>query len=576
MIAKAIPIKHADKSHFARLVEYITDEQDTPFRLGEVTISNCHSETIEMAVLEVINTQRQNQRAVSDKTYHLIVSFRAGEQPSSETLKAIEEEICVGLGFKDHQRVSAVHCDTDNLHVHIAINKVHPVHHRIHNPYQDYKALAKLCAQLEQKHGLEIDNHSTQRNHTASKARDMETHAGIESLISWIQTNALTQIKQAKTWQQLHAAMYENGLCIKPRGNGLAISTLDDHAGAKASSVARELAKGKLEQRLGEYQPANEDNLAKFNVKQCYERKPVNNQNQTHQSKNQEHNKQLSSTYRTRAINSNALYAQYRQQMADKTEFRNQALATAKQQHQTGIQHAKDKASDKRRWIKTLIEPGINKKLLLALTSKGLQNDIKQINARYKEQRQSLFNQHRRLAWLDWLQQEAKRGNAQALQVLRQRHIREDQHGNFLNRSRYSSNAEYNAHHTCNSFEPKPYEPSLTKAKVTKKGTVFYLHDQAVIRDDGNRFHIAADANQEAITVALIHAKQRHGYQLSVQGGELFQENVVRASVQAGLNISFEQKHLERRRVQLSAELHLFSKGAANELAAKQKMSWRR
>ena len=87
---------------------------------------------------------------------------------------------------------------------------------------------------------------------------------------------------------------------------------------------------------------------------------------------------------------------------------------------------------------------------------------------------------------------------------------------------------------------------------------VFYMQDKAVIKDEGNRFHVAADANQEVLTTALIHAKQRHGYQLSVEGNELFQENVVRASVKAGLNISFDQDHLERRRVQLSAEMHLF------------------
>ena len=562
MIAKAIPIKHSDKSHFARLVEYITDEQDTPFRLGEVTISNCHSETTEIAVLEVMNTQRQNQRAVSDKTYHLIVSFRAGEQPSPETLKAIEEEICTGLGFKDHQRVSAVHCDTDNLHFHIAINKVHPVHHRIHNPYQDYKTLAKLCAQLEQKYGLEIDNHTAQRNHTAGRARDMEAHAGIESLISWIQTNAITQIKQAKTWQQLHAAMYENGLCIKPSGNGLAISTLDGELGVKASSVARELAKGKLEQNLGEFQAPNEESLAKLMIKQRYEHKPFSPQ--INQNKAQERNAQKANSYHISFINTNALYAQYRQQIADKTSIRSHALAKAKQQHQNEIQCAKDKTADKRRWIKALISPGLNKRLLLSLIGKGLLNDIKQINARYNEQRERLFNQHRRLAWLDWLQQEAKRGNAQALQVLRQRHVMQNQRGNYLNQSRFRRNSE------SGTIQQKPYEPELAKAKVTKKGTVFYLHDKAVIKDDGNRFHVAADSNQTVITTALIHAKQRYGHQLSVQGSELFQENVVRASVKAGLNISFDQENLERRRVQLSAEKYLFGKGAVKPQTAQQ------
>jgi hypothetical protein len=580
MIAKAILMKTAVKSHFAKLVAYITDDQDTPFRLGAVNITNCYGDEVEDAVFEVLNTQLKNQRAISDKTYHLIVSFRAGEEPNAETLKAIEQEICIGLGFKGHQRVSAVHCDTENLHIHIAINKVHPSKHTIHNPFQDYKTLAKLCAKLEQQYGLEVDNHSTQRNHTAGRAGNMEAHAGIESLISWIQNHALAQIKQANSWKALHITLYENGLSIKPRGNGLAISTLDGSVGVKASSVARELAKGKLEQRLGEFLVANEDNLAQCEVKQRYKRKPIDNQNQAHQTKNQARHKQQSGTYQPTTINSNTLsntlYAQYRQQMAEKTDFRNQALAIARLQHQTGIQRAKEKAADKRRWIKALISPGLNKRLLLSLLGKGLQSDIMAINARYKEQRQRLFNQHRRLAWLDWLQQEAKQGNPQALQLLRQRHITQDQRGNSLSRSRYSSGAGHNAQNTANAFPHKLYKPEQAIANVTKQGTVFYLHDHAVIKDDGNRFHLAADASQETITAALIQAKQRHGYRLSVQGSEMFQENVVRVSVQAGLNISFEQDHLERRRVQLSAELHLFGKGAVNQLADKQKISWQR
>jgi hypothetical protein len=563
MIAKAIPMKTAEKSHFATLVAYITDDQDTPFRLGAVNITNCYGDEIEDAVFEVLNTQLKNQRALSDKTYHLIVSFRAGEEPSTETIQAIEQEICTGLGFKDHQRVSAAHCDTENLHIHIAINKVHPVKHTIHNPFQDYKTLAKLCAKLEQQYSLEVDNHTTQRNHSAGRARDMEAHAGIESLITWIQHNALAQIKQAKTWEQLHTSLYEYGLTIKPRGNGLAISTLDGLVGVKASSVARELAKGKLEQRLGNFQPENIESFAATEVKQRYQRKPI-----SHTSQNTQVNTSLDErSILPVRINSNELYAIYQSQMADRTLDRNHALSRVRNRHQEQIAQAKANAANKRRWIKNLIQPGINKKLLLALTGKALKTDIQQINSKYRSQRQRLFNQHRRLAWLDWLQQEAKQGNQQALQLLRQRHITQDQRGNCIVKSKYNTTEQTSS---------TPYDPSLQKAKVTKKGTVFYLHDKAVIKDDGNRFHVAADANQDVLTIALIHAKQRHGYQLSVNGNELFQENVVRASVKGGLNISFEQDHLERRRVQLSAEMHLFGKGAVNQQATYQKISRRR
>lgn len=559
MIAKAIPMKTAEKSHFAKLVAYITDTQEIPFRLGAVTVTNCYGDEVEDAVFEALNTQLKNQRAVSDKTYHLIVSFRAGEEPSAETLQAIETELCAGLGFKDHQRVSAVHCDTENLHIHIAINKVHPSKHTIHNPFQDYKTLAKLCAKLEQQYGLEVDNHSTQRNHSAGRARDMEAHAGVESLITWIQQNALTQIKQANSWEALHTVLHENDLSIKPRGNGLAISTLNGEIGVKASSVAQELSKGKLEQLLGSFHAANEQALESIKVKQRYERSPLtNNLAKT----------ELSVRFNNQAkINSTQLFSVYQSQMAEKTVNRNDALHKARTQHKNQIEQAKANAAHKRRWIKALTQPGLSKKLLLGLISNSLQDNIKDINTTYQHTRQRLYRQHTRQSWLDWLQQQARQGNNNALQLLRQRHVTNDQRGNYLVKSTYDTKEKP---------YPTQYDPQLPKAKVTKKGTVFYLHDKAVIRDDGNRFHVAANANQEVLTTALIHAKQRHGYLLSIYGNGLFQENVVRASVKAGLNISFDQDKLERRRVQLSAEMMLFGDGALRNATQQQSRGMRR
>jgi Relaxase/Mobilisation nuclease domain len=348
-------------------------------------------------------------------------------------LKAIEEEICAGLGFKDHQRVSAVHCDTENLHIHIAINKVHPVKHTIHNPFQDYKTLAKLCAKLEQQYGLEVDNHSSQRNHTAGRARDMEAHAGIESLITWIQHHALEQIKQTNGWEALHIALHENGLRIKPRGNGLAISSTDGELGVKASSVDRELSKDKLEQRLGSFQPINEQLLATLKVKQRYERSPLTS-NTVKPGQPGQNIKQAKPT----KLSSAELYATYQREMGERTESRNISLLQAKDQHIDQIQRAKANAANKRRWINALTQPGLSKKLLLGLISKSLQENIKHIKTTYQHNRQRLYRQHARQSWLDWLQTQAKQGNNNALELLRQRHVTNDQRGNYIVKSKYN------------------------------------------------------------------------------------------------------------------------------------------
>lgn len=57
-------------------------------------------------------------------------------------------------------------------------------------------------------------------------------------------------------WASLHRMMSENGLQLTPYGQGLAISPADGHGPRMAASkLHRSLAKGKLEARLGPYQP---------------------------------------------------------------------------------------------------------------------------------------------------------------------------------------------------------------------------------------------------------------------------------------------------------------------------------
>ena len=247
-------MKSTRKSDFRKLVNYITNPQQKSERVGEILVMNCHTDRPDAAVLEVLNTQAQNTRAASDKTYHLIVSFRAGEEPDAKTLLAVEAQLCEGLGYGEHQRVSAVHYDTDNVHLHIAINKIHPKRHTIHNPYNDHKTLAQLCEKLERDYGLEPDNHRAQRTGAENRAQDMERHAGVESLLGWIKRECLEQIQGAQSWDEMHRVLRDNGLKIRERANGLVIT--DGRTMVKASSVSRDLSKAKLEARLGAFQAA--------------------------------------------------------------------------------------------------------------------------------------------------------------------------------------------------------------------------------------------------------------------------------------------------------------------------------
>ena len=150
-------------------MRYLTDDQNKTERVRQIPVANCYTEDIPAALLEIQNTQQMNTRAKSDKTCHLVLSFPEGERLPHADLNNIEERFCDVLGLADHQRISVVHDDTNNLHIHIAINKIHPRKYTIHNPFFDYKKVAQLCEQIEHEYGLTVVNHEAGRD--ASKKR---------------------------------------------------------------------------------------------------------------------------------------------------------------------------------------------------------------------------------------------------------------------------------------------------------------------------------------------------------------------------------------------------------------------
>lgn len=151
-----------DPNTWARTADYILDTKETTNKGEKVAsyrVTNCGTDDPAAAAVLVEATQAANTRSKTDKTYHLVFSFPPGEQPPLETLHAIEDELCASISYADHQRISAVHVDTDHLHVHVAINKVHPTGLQNIEPFYDKQRLMEACERLETKYDLQRTNH---------------------------------------------------------------------------------------------------------------------------------------------------------------------------------------------------------------------------------------------------------------------------------------------------------------------------------------------------------------------------------------------------------------------------------
>jgi hypothetical protein len=153
-IAKAAAVKRQ------RTADYVLDTLGKGARATGVRITNCQAEELEDALAEITATQKRNRRAKGERTYHLVISFPEGERPEPGQLRDIEDELCAAIGLASHQRLSAIHTDTAHLHIHVAINQVHPqTPLALIEPWYDKVKLMAACERLESKHGLQRTSH---------------------------------------------------------------------------------------------------------------------------------------------------------------------------------------------------------------------------------------------------------------------------------------------------------------------------------------------------------------------------------------------------------------------------------
>lgn len=214
-------------------------EQDRP-----VTFTgNCLSDDLDLCKLEIESTQKMNKRAKGDKTYHMIISFSPEDNLTTELHKKLVAEVCKGLGFEDHQRVCAIHKDTDNEHCHVVINKIHPKTFKIHNPYYDGFQMNDIARELEQKYKLTVINHSNEKND--KKVNHKLHYDGVKSFDQWVKDEVKVEleskIKAGADWKEVVEHLAKYNLHVRKRGNGLVISDKDKPLFMKASSLSRQL-----------------------------------------------------------------------------------------------------------------------------------------------------------------------------------------------------------------------------------------------------------------------------------------------------------------------------------------------
>ncbi|HAW6257063.1 TPA: relaxase/mobilization nuclease domain-containing protein [Legionella pneumophila] len=511
MIIRHIPMKKTRFSSFSGLVKYLCNQQNKQERVGKVRLSNCNSFDPIWAVQEVLATQAKNQRATGDKTYHMLISFAPGENPSPQVLREIEDRVALSIGFKEHQRISVVHHDTDNLHIHVAINKIHPQTFNMIEPYRAYKTFAQAASQLEIEFGLQITNHQTRKNRSENLADDMEHHSGIESLINWMKRHCKEKIEAARSWKEIHSILTEHGLMIRVKANGFVFCNPQGMT-VKASSISRSFSKKNLESKLGYFVPSySEGGTPASNV---YRYEPLN-----------------------KKVLGTALYAKYLHEKSHNKHFISDKLKNLREARAKLIGKAKKRGRIKRSTLKLMNLSKVQKEFLYNHINKTLLNEIDNIRKNYAKERSRLLDSYQNKTWADWLKQKAQSGDQDALETMRYRN-RKNKH-------------DYTISGADSVFTPLNFGQIDS---ITKEGTEIYKKDNSVIRDNGKEIIISKGGSISALKRALEMARQRYSGCICVNGSPLFKKIILQIVIQYQMPITFADLDLENQRQKLNFE----------------------
>lgn len=535
MISKRVFID-AGNDNYARLAAYIADAGPA----GEKCLMNwcagmLGGDEYAEGIAETVDVQARNTRAAS-RTYHLVISFRPEDEAklTPEAFKAIEERFASALGYADHQRHCGVHKNTANLHMHVAYNMIHPEKYTCHKEFRDFWIRDRVCRALEREFGLTVDNgiefNSSEqaRQRHNEKARLVEAHTGQQSFDSYAQEHreaVLRSLEAAASWRDLHTALAEYGMEIKPHGNGLTIKDRHSNRAAhaiKASALDRSLSLKKLEARFGPYTPPQD--LENIQERTRYAAVPLQ-----------------------RSPERGQLFIEYKAGI----EVRKTALQKVKEKEDAALAAIRAEWAAKRREMERKNIAKKNLRRLLQLARKHEAEAVAKARLTFQEPRNTVRREVPFTSWNGFLQMKAEQGSEVALAVLRsiEQTVTPEQeaapaknwsqHGQGQASAGSVARAEYAARERAVleldgiSGRGKNRLQSILRMeqvatdfrhRVDRKGVVvFTFQDGASVRDNG--VDILFSAGSESVRqTALLYARKKWGKRIMLEANRIVRQ----------------------------------------------------
>jgi hypothetical protein len=222
-------------------------------------------------IAEMTALSEESKRS-KDPVSHYVMSWKEGEQP---TIDQVDDAVTIfldELGLTGCQVIYGLHNDTDNLHLHIQVNRVDPqtLKARVVNKGFDLEAAQCALTRIEHAQGWQpeknaryvvLENGDLGREHgnvdspkkVNSKNLDMEQRTGTKSAQRIGIEQLAPILKNAASWTEVHEQLAAVGARYEKVGSGAKVWLGD--VPIKASDIDRAASLSRMEKRFGPYVP---------------------------------------------------------------------------------------------------------------------------------------------------------------------------------------------------------------------------------------------------------------------------------------------------------------------------------
>ena len=582
MIAKIVGRRSDEKTSFRSLSRYINsfrhgiDPETGEVTEGAVAVrTNCLSE--DTAWIEMWGTSVRSKRT-KDPVMHLVLSWSEGEYPTDEQAFDAGKFALAAVGLNAHEYLSAVHRDTDNAHLHIMVNKVHPDTHRVPKMSYSKFTLDKAMRQIEIDQGWKHDNgpfsvkevqgkksidwtytsganrlkaREGTRADLPEKARQFEVRSGNESLASYAKgppkddAKAIMESVKA-SWQALHKILATHGLELRPandRNNAFYVASVSDPAQAPIKASDMGLGGGKLIKQLGPYEPLETRYFDRDALEHRNYSKHRSLRDPTKRAENREKRAkecaELRGKYEGFVVEWKAMQAPAKAELALTQKLRRKALSDLLRAEQEGIRGSGLDGNQRRALLS-----------VAAFTAAAKREELK---VKFKAENASL-RKEKHPSYREGVADCAEAGDPAAIAQLRGLSCAEKRKGKHpqepdvvdLQRPYFTTTSDSDL----DPARPARLSECVTWAVDRSTGAVNYtINDRLAFRDEGRRITFNKDSRNDAdsIEMGLLLAKEKF-CTVAVHGGQKFRDLVLATAVERRMDVRFADPELEQRR----------------------------